>query len=390
MRNYHILQVHNYYQIPGGEDTVVKNERDMLEKHGHVVIQYTRNNGELKSAGVLGKAFAAFTTIFNPRTYHDVRHIIRAEKIDIVHVHNTLNLISPAVYYAAISCNVPVVQTIHNFRMLCPSGTFFRDDHICEDCVTYGLRSAVQHNCYRDSKLQTFICALSMMLHRATGIYDKLHFICLTDFNKQKLLQLPQIDPTKVYIKPNFITTIGSFSNASYIQRKNRFVFAGRLDKLKGIRLLLSAWAKMGALAPELIICGTGPEEQWAQDFISEHELTMVTMRGFVPNSDVRKILADSKALILPSQWYEGFPMSIVEAYGAGTPVIGSKLGNVGDLIADDVTGWKFKYDDVDDLINAVRRAESAKSVDLKSVREKYSEMSNYQDLMRIYDRITT
>ena len=191
-RKQKVLIVHNYYQIPGGEDTVVANEKKMLEEHGHKVVLYSRNNSEIKEMSKLQKLKLPFTTIFNPRTYKDIKKLIKEENINVVHVHNTLNLISPAVYYAALSCKVPVVQTIHNFRLLCPGATFYRDGHICEDCVQQGLKCAVKHGCYRDSKVQTLICVVSTIFHRMTGIYGKINYICLTEFNKQKLLELKQ------------------------------------------------------------------------------------------------------------------------------------------------------------------------------------------------------
>ncbi len=203
-RKYKILMVHNYYQIPGGEDTVVANEKRLLEEHGHKIVLYTRHNNELKSMGKFQKIALPFTTIFNPRTYSDIKRIIREEQIDIVHVHNTLNLISPAVYYAAGKCKVPVVQTVHNFRLLCPGATFYRDGHICEDCVSKGLGCAVKHKCYRGSRAETLICVISTKIHRLTGIYGKINYICLTEFNREKLLQLKQIKPEKVFVKPNF------------------------------------------------------------------------------------------------------------------------------------------------------------------------------------------
>lgn len=322
-----ILIVHNYYQIPGGEDTVVANEKIMLEKHGHKVILYSRNNAELKQMSKLQKAFLPITTVFNPRTYRDIKKLIREEKIEVVHVHNTLNLVSPAVYYAARRMKVSVVQTIHNFRLLCPGATFYRDGHICEDCVEYGLKCAVKHSCYRGSKIQTLACVLSTAFHRMTGIYGKINYICLTDFNKKKLLELKQIKPERVFVKPNFVE-----SNNEYVpekDRKNQFVFAGRLDKLKGIGFLFEAWKRMGAHAPKLIVCGTGPMEDWCKSFIRENDVN-IEMRGFVPNNEALKIIANSKALVLPTQWYEGFPMSIVEAFSVGTPVICSDLGNAG------------------------------------------------------------
>ena len=126
-----VLIVHNYYQIPGGEDTVVVNEKKLLEDHGHEVVLYTRHNAELKTFSKIQKLLLPFSTIFSRKTYREVKTLIKNEKIDIVHVHNTLNLVSPSVYYAAFHCKVPVVQTIHNFRLLCPGATFFRGGQIC-------------------------------------------------------------------------------------------------------------------------------------------------------------------------------------------------------------------------------------------------------------------
>ena len=166
-----ILIVHNYYQIPGGEDTVVANEKKMLEEYGHKVVLYTRHNSELKYVRTIDRLLLPFTTIFNVRTYRDIRRIISEENIDIVHVHNTLNLISPSVYYAALSKKVPVVQTIHNFRLLCPGATFYRNGHICEDCLKYGLLCAVRHSCYRNNMLQTLACVFSTKIHRTMGVY---------------------------------------------------------------------------------------------------------------------------------------------------------------------------------------------------------------------------
>lgn len=176
---------------------------------------------------------------------------------------------------------------------------------------------------------------------------------CLTDFNKKKLLELKQIKPERVFVKPNFVE-----SNNEYVpekDRKNQFVFAGRLDKLKGIGFLFEAWKRMGAHAPKLIVCGTGPMEDWCKSFIRENDVN-IEMRGFVPNNEALKIIANSKALVLPTQWYEGFPMSIVEAFSVGTPVICSDLGNAGSVVEEGITGYKFTADLVDEIIQAVKR----------------------------------
>lgn len=199
-----ILMVHNYYQIPGGEDTVVANEKKLLEEYGHDVIMYTRHNDEIKGMGFIRKLLLPFVTVFNPRTYKEVKSIIRKKNVEIVHVHNTLSLISPAVYYAAVKCKVPVVQTVHNYRLICPSAILYRDGSVCEDCINKGLISAVKHGCYRGSRAQTLICVISMWIHRHTGILGKINYIVLTEFNREKLLELKQIKSDRVFIKPNF------------------------------------------------------------------------------------------------------------------------------------------------------------------------------------------
>ena len=383
-----ILIVHNYYQIPGGEDTVVANEKKMLEEHGHEVVLYTRHNSELKMLPKFKKVFLPFTTIFNIKTYRDIKKIIRNEHIDIVHVHNTLNLISPSIYYAARKYKVPVVQTVHNFRLLCPGATFYRDGHICEECVNKGLGCAVKHRCYRGSKLQTLACVISTRFHRFTGIYKKINYICLTEFNQQKIMLLKGVSSENTFVKPNFVES--RKEPLPLEKRKQSFVFAGRIDKLKGIDILLKAWKIMGNDAPRLIICGTGPMEEWCREYITSNNLN-AEMKGFIQNSEALDIIAVSRALILPTQWYEGFPMSIVEAFSTGTPVICSDLGNAGSLITEGKNGVKFMPDSPEELVEAVRRLDqyndiyhSAYSIYCKN----YTEEQNYTTLMKIYDHL--
>lgn len=382
-----ILIVHNYYQIPGGEDTVVANEKKMLEEHGHKVILYSRNNAELKQMSKFQQLFLPITTVFNPRTYKEIKRLIKTENIEIVYVHNTLNLISPAVYYAARAMKIPVVQTVHNFRLLCPGATFYRDGHICEDCVESGLWCAVKHKCYRGSRIQTLACVISTWFHRMTGIYGKINYICLTDFNRQKLLNLKQIKLERVFVKPNFVESKDGFVPEE--NRENQFVFAGRLDKLKGVDILFEAWKRMGDTAPKLVVCGTGPMEDWCKTFIQQNDVN-IEMRGFVSNAETLKIIANSKALILPTQWYEGFPMSIVEAFSVGTPVVCSDLGNAGIIVEEGVTGCKFRADSAEDMINAVRRCDGMCESTMSESNHKYSDVRNYEMMKKVYTRISS
>lgn len=383
-----ILIVHNRYQIPGGEDQVAAQEAELLRAHGHKVIFYQRDNAELSAFSAWQKLLLPLRTIYNPKTYRDIRKCIRENAIDLVHVHNTLLLVSPAVYYAAKSRGVPVVQTIHNFRLLCPGAAFYRDDQICEDCLKDGLHCALKHKCYRGSFAQTLCCVLSMKLHRSTGIYRKLTYICLTEFNKKKLLRLKGLRPEQIFVKPNAVSAPEALMPE--LERQDRFLFAARLEDMKGIRVLLEAWRLLGENAPELVVCGSGPLDGWSRRFVEDNKLRSVRFLGRLPNDQVRRLMASSSALILPTQWYEGFPLSIAEAYSMGTPVLVSNLGNGGSLVRQGVTGLKFDPKSPQSIAKTVEKFRSMQDVNWEeNTRRVYTQAltpeRNYTALMEIY-----
>lgn len=381
-----ILIVHNYYLIPGGEDTVVANEKKLLEEHGHKAILYSRNNAELKQMSKFQKLFLPITTIFNPRTYKEVKGLIKSENIEIVHVHNTLNLISPAVYYASRAMNVPVVQTVHNFRLLCPGATFYRDSHICEACVESGLWCAVKHKCYRGSRMQTLACVLSTWFHRLTGIYGKINYICLTEFNKSKLLELKQIKSEKIFVKPNFTyppdikNEIGEF-----------YLFIGRIEEIKGIPIILEAFEKMSD--KRIVIAGTGTKLEEYE--LKEKEFKNIEFKGFVPKDKLQHLLRRTKAVIVASQWYETFGMIVAESFASHVPVIVGDIGNVGDLVDDGINGVKFQYDSSGALIQAISRFEQLdqKILGLNAFQKYemcYEQNGNYEMMTKIYASISS
>ena len=381
-----ILIVHNYYQISGGEDTVVANEKKMLEDNGHEVFLYTRDNKELKAMSKAKKVLLPFTTIFNLKTYEDVKRIIREKKIDIVHVHNTLTLISPSVYYAALSCHVPVVQTVHNFRLLCPGAAFYRDGHICEDCVTKGLGCAIKHSCYRGSKFQTLACVINTKFHRLTGIYGKINYICLTEFNKEKLLSLKQIKPERVFVKPNFVKE-GLVTN----NRREFYVFVGRLEEIKGVKELIQVWKELGSDAPLLKMCGSGPLLEECSEYIRSNHISNIEILGFVNHDDVKDIISKSRYLILPTKVYEGFPMTLIEAFSEGTPVIVPNVGNAGSLVQDEVNGFKYEPDSLDSFVDCVRKSIASPNLEISTIEEfrnKYTDTINAKLIEHIYEKV--
>lgn len=388
-RKHNILIVHNYYQIPGGEDSVVINEKKMLESNGHKVFMYTRHNNEIKKFNMLGKLKLAFDTIYSLKTIREVKKIIKKNKIDIVHVHNTFPLISPSVYNASNDCGVKVVQTIHNFRLICPAATFTCNENICEKCLSGGLKFSIRNKCYRNSRTQTFIVVLMLKINRIIGSYDKIsNYISLTKFSKKKLEIL--IPKDKIVIKPNFIDK----KNKETIRIEDRkyFMFLGRIDKLKGIDILLESWKNIKE--EKLIIVGSGPEEDRVKNFIYNNKIDNIDFLGYRKKEEAIDILSKAKALIIPSQWYEGLPMTLVESFSMNVPVIASKLGSLEYLVNDGVNGLLFKYDDKFDLINKINQVRNDKELALKlsigakeSFEKLYNKEINYDTLINVYDK---
>lgn len=381
-----VLVVHNYYQLPGGEDTVAQNEISMLKEHGHKVIFYTRSNSEIKNMDLIRKVGLAFSSIFSFRTYRDVRKIIREESIDVVHVHNTLSMISQSVYYAALSMNVPVVQTVHNFRMLCPAATFYRDGHICEDCVKKGLMCAVKHKCYRGSRAQTLVCVINTLFHRMTGIYGKINYICLTEFNKTKLLQLRQISAEQVSVKPNAVPDFGGEAES-----KDYYVFVGRLEEIKGIDILTEAFKTLPDI--KLKIVGSGVLEEKVRNRINAENINNIELLGYKSRDDVNKIMKNAKAIIMCSQWYETFGMVIAEAFSCGIPAIVGNIGNIKDMIRQGENGVLFKYDSAESLADSVRTFDAERRINMyensyRFYKDRFRPEDNYIMLKKIYDRI--
>ncbi|GIM33801.1 glycosyltransferase family 4 protein [Paraclostridium bifermentans] len=388
MKKQNVLMAHNYYQVPGGEDTVFHNEVKMLEKNGHKVTKYTRHNDEIK-VGLINKLKLGIDTIFSFKTYKEVKKLIDENDIDVVHVHNTLPLISPSIYYAARAKHVPVVQTIHNFRLLCPGATFTKKGQICEDCINKGLGQALKNRCYRNSFSQTLIMYAMLKIHRLMGTYKKINYIVLTEFNKNKLLNLVN-NEERVYVKPNFIEKREQLSRIL----ENYFVYIGRLDEIKGIKFLIESWKNISDEI-NLYIIGDGPEKENIERFLKENNVSNIKLLGFMERSKAFKIIEKSRAIIVPSMWYEGFPMTITESFSLGVPVIGSKLGNIESIIDDRYNGLLFNANNSKDLIHLVEKLFYNEDLNkelgnhaYKTFYDYYTDEENYKILQKIYIKL--
>lgn len=385
MKKKKVLMVHNFYQIGGGEHTVFKNEVDLLRQHGHEVIEYTRNNNELKQ-NKLKLVLLPFITIWSWKTYNDIRGTIKENHIDVVHCHNTFPLISPSVYYAARSMKVPVIQTIHNFRLLCPNGSFFCDGKICEICNKTGsFRSALQNNCYRNSKIQTLVLVAMLKFHRWIGTYQKISYIFLTKFNREKFSKLIDVNSEQVFIKPNFVKESNCFVNAV---EKKTFVYAGRLEINKGILSLIEMWKTL----PEdfvLHIFGSGTMEEHIKKEIKNNK--NISFFGFRPQKEVFEDYRNAVAVIIPSECYETFGMGIPECFSMKLPVICTDIGNPGEMVKESKGGLVYPIGNISKFQVVVKEMIEMRQVYSENAYQYYlnnlTDEKNYKELVEIYDK---
>lgn len=379
-----ILVVHNYYQQPGGEDEVFHSETALLEAHGHQVATYTRRNEDVASMGPLAQAA---TSVWNQTTYRAVRSLIREVRPSVMHVHNTLPLVSPSVYYAARAEGVAVVQTLHNYRLICPAATLFRDGHLCEDCLSQPVPwPGVVHKCYRDSRGASAAVVGLLTAHRALGTWTRAvdAYIAFTDAMRTKLIQ-GGLPAERILVKPNFVardpgegTRAGGYA-----------LFVGRLTAVKGVQTLLDAWRGLGERIP-LKIVGDGELRETVQS--AARAQPEIEWLGQLGRERVQQLMREAYALIFPSVWYEPFGLVVLEALAAGLPVIASDLGSMASVIEHGRNGLHFTPGDPKDLATTVTRAwarPAAAATMARHARQTYETTytpdANYHMLMDIY-----
>jgi glycosyltransferase involved in cell wall biosynthesis len=381
-----VLMAHNYYQQPGGEDQSFAAEVRLLEAHQHTVLRYTLHNDQITGRKSLA---VAQDTLWNRKVYTGLREIFRRERPQVAHFQNTFPLISPAAYYAARAEGVAVVQSVRNYRLLCPNALFFRDGRACEDCLGKLFAwPGVMHACYRGSRAATGVVTLMLAAHRAIQTWRRVvdMYITLTDFGREKLIQ-GGFPAEKIVVKPNFV-----YPDPGVGQGQGGYaLFVGRLSSEKGLETLLKAWESLQQPVP-LKIIGEGPLATAAAHASRQHQ--EIVWLGSQPAQHVLDLMKEAHVLIFPSQCYEGFPRVIAEAFAVGLPVISSNLGSMSALIRHGHTGLQFRPGDPGDLAAQVEWA-FAHPTELAGMRRaaraefeaKYTPEHNYQLLMQIYER---
>lgn len=379
-----VLIAHNKYRGKGGEDVIARSQTRLLRRHGHDVHTYFRSNEEIGKE--ISEASVPFRAFWAHDSASDLSSTIEEFAPDVLHVHNTWLLISPSVYWVAKRNDLAVVQTLHNYRLMCPMGRFLRDGEVCEKCLGKSFPyPGVLHQCYRESRPQTALAGGVVSAHWSAGTWtEKIdRYIVNTEFARGKFIQggLPK---EKVVVKPNFVEDRGLG------EKDGEFaLFVGRISEEKGVGVAIDAWRNSNLSIP-LRIVGDGPMEEQVSNFTSS--VSNVDYLGRQSRDEVVRLMKRASFLVMPSIWYEGMPMTILEAFSVGLPVVASNLGAMSTLIEHGKTGLHFEPGGTSDLATQVRRIiEHPKELQRMSenAREeyesRYTPAANYKLLSKIY-----
>jgi len=375
-----IVLVHNFYQIAGGEDSVFKNEAEMLQNDGHEVLLYTKDNHAIQT--FIQRMLVFFACIFSIREFLNFWRFMSLHKPDLVHVHNYFPLISPAIFYCCYFRKIPVVHTLHNFRAICPTAILAYQGKIDERSVRGSAFWTVMSKVYKNSFLGSFSLYLMVSIHKKMGTWQRCvdRFICLTEFSKAKFIEAGW-PGHKLSVKPNFLRTSASAIHPV----KTGALYVGRLSEEKGIQVLLDAWEHIDY---PLTVVGDGP----LKDLLLKQKNPNIHYIGFKNSSEVLELLQAAAFIVMPSTWYEGLPMVLIEAFSVGTPAIVSNIGGMKEVVQEQISGMHFKVADSQDLSRQVHMlikntqllselGEGAKLSYLKN----YAEEANCRILIAIY-----
>ena len=342
-----VLQVHNRYRQAGGEDAVAAAEADLLRDCGHSVIEHQVTN---PSGGVAAAASLAAAP-WNPASAREMRRAIRAYAPDVAHVHNTWFTLSPSVFPALSRAGVPVVMTLHNYRLVCANALLFRDGRPCRDCVGRSSWPGVRHRCYRDSIVPSAAAAATISINRARGTWVKAvdRFIAPSHGLRETLIT-GGLPADRIVVRPHAVADSGR--RAQPPSASSTVLYAGRISDEKGLEVLLDAWARTHPPGLELVVAGDGPRRQE----LERRGVDGVRFAGWLPPEAVRELMHTSRALAFPSLCFEVFPATIVEAMAAGLPVIASAHGGPAEIVGSIGSDWLAAPGDVASWAAALER----------------------------------
>lgn len=337
-----ILLAHNRYRsaAPSGENRVVDQEGEALAAHGHEVRRFIRESDEISQWSLLKKASLPARTIWNGQSFHDMKAVLREYQPEVVHVHNTFPLLSAAVLHACRDAGVPIVATLHNYGLACANRAFFRDGAVCHDCVHGSRLNAVRHGCYRDSQAATLPVAISMAAH-GRAWRSLVSAYILISASQRDLLRGVGLPEDRVFVRYNLIPRRDRRQTAA---PEPMVVYAGRLDEIKGVRLLMASWDRYREEAGEpglrLAIAGSGILDDEVTAWASTRP--SVVLKGTLSSAECAGLISRARAVLLPSAWEETFGLVAIEAMAASVPPVAAGHGSFPELITPGVDGALF------------------------------------------------
>ncbi|MES2731079.1 MAG: glycosyltransferase family 4 protein [Bacteroidota bacterium] len=383
-----ILIIHNTYQLKGGEDVVFRAESELLAQEGHEVETVIFDNKEIRS--LKDRLIIGIKSIYNWQSATLIEDKINYFKPDILHIHNFFPLLSPSVFFVASKLNIPVVMTLHNFRLLCPSAILYFDHRIYEKSVHKIFpMHAILNGVYRNSILETAAVSLVTGVHKLIGTWrNKVdRYIVLSEFAKKKFLNSSlQVTADQLSVKANFVEDLG----LDFVEREMYFLFVGRLSHEKGIPTLFEA-AKLGGF--KLKVIGDGPMRELVEEYASKYP--NIEYLGFQDKAFIIDQMRRCRALVFPSACFEGCPMTILEAYSVGSIVLAANIGAIGEIVQHQTNGLLFESGNAEDLkkqVDWLSQNEKEMNIMLGNARlsyeRKYHPHVNYEILMDIYNEL--
>jgi len=387
-----ILLIHNYYRNRGGEDVVFDYQKELLVEKGYEVIEYSKKSTEVNN--LFKKVSAALGFFYSFKTYREIKKIIFKDKPDIAHIHNIFPVISQSVYDVLYNNNIPIVQTIHNYRFFCSNGLCLNRGKICTRCETLSVKN-IFNNCSPEKKFYNFLMALNIYIIRKRNVYSKIdHFVALSNFVKDKLVRVG-IEENRITVIRNSLKECDTginISSSDKLRSKKYFVYIGRLSQEKGILELINVFSSLKNI--ELKILGDGPLYKEIYNRIYSGKVNNIELLGFVDGKEKYRVLHSAYAMVIPSICFEVSPLVIIESFSLGIPVIVNNIGSLPEFIEDGENGYIYNdsYELREIILKMVSLSEMKASSMADECKESYKRLFskdiNFNSLVNLYELI--
>ena len=402
-----ILMVNKFFYIKGGSETYYFSLKKLLEHHGHTVIDFSmkdeknfespyskffvENVDYNKKQSIFDKIKEAEKIIYSFEAKKKIEELIKETKPDIVHLHIFQHQLSLSILDVLKKYNIPIVYTAHDLKMICPNYKMLTHGKICEECKGQKYINCLKNKCLKDSMVKSAVAMMEAYINKWRKAYDKIDYIITpSEFYRKKFIEFG-IDENKISHIPNFLST--EQVDYDVIPNQDYFLYFGRLSEEKGIMTLIKA---MEGIKSTLKVVGTGPLQDEIKQFVKDKNYNNIEILGFKSGKELNTIVANAKAVVLPSEWYENGPYSAIESLKSSRPIIGSDLGGIPELIEENKNGFIFKHGNVEELNECIKKIEDLKQNEILEMQkyskkiflDKYTDVTHYNSIMKIYEKV--